>query len=130
METQKKNNDDDDDDKEEKGKKGKKLNLKGFAENAICFNEGANYSCERADYTIELQFKDGEYKFKPKKLTYKPASSKKKKRINFDKSDFHSANGKINNDYEKVPAQIETLLNNLNKSLLNYLTDKPQEDEW
>ena len=114
----------------EKGKKSKKINLKGFSENTICFNEGTNYNCERADYTIMLQFEDGEYKFKPKKLSYKPASSKKKINIHFNKSDLHTAEGKINNNFAKVPAQIETLLNNLNKSLLNYLTNKPQEDEW
>ncbi len=114
----------------EKGKKIKKINLKGFTESAICFNKEANYFCRKANYTIELQFKDGEYKFKPKRLSYKPEPNKKKKNIRFDRSDFHSSEGKINTGFAKVPAQIETLFNNLNKSLLNYLTNKPQEDEW
>ena len=117
-------------DNAEKGKKVKKIRVKGFSENAICFNKGADYHCEKANYTIELQFKDGEYKFKPKKLSYKPTSSNKKINIRFDRSDFHTAEGNTDSDYRKVPAQIEMLLNNLNKSLLNYLTDVPQEDEW
>lgn len=110
-------------------KKGKKMRFKGFSDNAICFSEADNYRCEGLHYVIELHFKDGEYKFKPKKLTYKPSSSRRKVKINFEKSDFHQTNGSVKNDYKKVPEQIETLFNNLNRSLLNYLTDKPQEDE-
>ncbi len=120
----------DDNASEAKGGKVKKLRLDAFSNNAICFDEDSKYQCVKAEYIIELQFRDGEYKFKPKKLFYKPPSSKKRIRIHFDKSAFHTTDGKINHRYKKVPAQIETLLNNLNRSLLNYLTDEKQEDEW
>lgn len=113
-----------------KAKKSKKLRFNAFTDNAICFGKGDNYSCEGLEYTIELRFRDGDYRFRPLKLTYKSASSKKKQNINLNKHKFYSKDGKIKEGYEKVSSQIEDLLNNLNKSLLNYLTGKEQEDEW
>lgn len=113
-----------------KAKKNEKLRFTGFTDNAICFGEGTNYSCERLEYIIELRFKDGEYRFKPIKLTYKTASNKKKQTISLKKHKFYSNDGKIKEGYEKVSSQIEAFLNNLNKSILNYLTDKEQKDEW
>ena len=127
----------DDDDYEEdetdetgKAKKSEKFRFYGFTDNAICFGKGTNYSCEGLEYIIELRFRDGDYRFRPLKLTYKTSLSKKQQKINLNKHKFHSKDGKIKEGYEKVSSQIEALLNNLNKSLLNYLTDKKQEDEW
>ena len=111
-------------------KKSKKLRFKAFADNAICFGKGDNYSCEGLEYTIELRFRDGDYRFRPLKLTYKTASSKKKQNINLKKHTFYSKDGKIKAGYEKVSSQIEILLNSLNKSLLDYLTGKEVEGEW
>ncbi|GAA3634566.1 hypothetical protein [Flavivirga jejuensis] len=113
-----------------KGKNNIKLRFKGYTSNAICFGEKPDYGCEDVEYVIELRFKDGEYRFKPVKLTYKAASNKKKQKIELDKNKFYSSDGKIVNGYGKVPSQIETLFNGLNKSILNYLTNKKQEDEW
>lgn len=121
---------DDDNNAEAKGSKVKKLRLNAFSNNAICFDEDAKFQCVKAEYVIELQFSDGEYKFKPKKLFYNPPSSKKRVRIHFNKSIFHESTGKLSRDHKKVPAQIENLFNNLNRSLYNYLTDRKQEDEW
>lgn len=90
----------------------------------------SEYSCEDLQYVVQLVFEDGEYKFKPTKLAYKAISSQKEIKIEFKNSSFHSNDGTLKVDYEKVPSQIETLLNNLNRSLLNYIMNKPQEDEW
>ena len=113
-----------------KAKKSKKFRFKAFADNAICFGKGADYSCEGLEYTIELRLSDGDYRFRPIKLSYKTASSKKRQNINLKKHTFYSKDGKIKEGYEKVSSQIETLLNDLNKSLLNYFTGKEQEVEW
>ncbi|MDO5978355.1 hypothetical protein [Flavivirga spongiicola] len=112
-----------------KAKKSEKLRFYGFTDNAICFGAGDNYSCEGLEYIIELRFRDGDYRFKPLKLTYRTATSKNKQTISLKKHKFHSKDGKIKEGYEKVSSQIEAFLNSLNKSILNYLTDKEQEDE-
>ncbi len=39
-------------------------------------------------------------------------------------------NGNVDSGYEKVPFQIEVLLNNINKSLFNFITSNEQEVEW
>ncbi len=122
--------DEDETDETGKAKKSEKIRFSGFTDNAICFGKGANYSCEGLEYIIELRFRDGDYRFKPIKLTYRAASSKKSQKIGLKKHKFYSNDGKIKDGYEKVSSQIEALLNNLNKSLLNYLTNKEQEDEW
>ncbi|NMH87075.1 hypothetical protein [Flavivirga algicola] len=119
-----------DDDETGKAKKNEKIRFNGFTDNAICFGRGDNYSCEGVEYIIELRFRDGDYRFKPIKLTYKTASNKKSQKIGLKKHKFYSNDGKIKEGYEKVSSQIETLLNNLNKSLLSYLTNRDQEDEW
>ncbi|MDD7884470.1 hypothetical protein [Flavivirga sp. 57AJ16] len=113
-----------------KAKKSEKIRFHGFTDNAICFGKGADYSCEGLTYIIELRLRDGDYRLKPVKLTYKTASDKKQKTISLNTHEFYSKDGKIKEGYEKVSSQIETFLNSLNKSLLNYLIDKEQEDEW
>ncbi|WP_303318809.1 hypothetical protein Q4Q34_04970 [Flavivirga abyssicola] len=120
----------DDSDEMEKAKPSEKISFNGFTDNAICFGEEPDYNCEGLEYTIELRFRDGEYRFKPKKLKYKIASSNKKQTIGLKKHKFYSKEGKIKKGYEKVSSQIEALLNKINRSLLNYLTGKVQDDEW
>jgi hypothetical protein len=118
---------------EEKGKKkSKKLRFKGFADNAICFglNTNTNYKCKKVNYTILLKLYDGEYQFKPVKLDYRSSHNNRKIQIHLNKSDFHTSNGEVKTEYDKVSKQLENLLNKLNNSLFNYLTDKPQSDEW
>ncbi|GAA3596252.1 hypothetical protein Q4Q39_08055 [Flavivirga amylovorans] len=119
-------------DKSDAGKANKNIKLRftGFTNNAICFGDKSNFSCERLEYIIELRFRDGDYRFRPIKLIYKTASDKKEQTINLKKHKFYSKDGIIKKGYEKVSSQVEDLLNKMNKSLLNYLTDKPQEDEW
>jgi hypothetical protein len=113
----------------EKDEKDKKITLEGFADNAICFGLGADYSCEGLTYVIEIKFEDEEYRMKVKKLSYKNKSNKKEN-INLDKSDFHSGNNEIDKNYTKVPSQIETLFNNLNTSLYNFINKLEQVSEW
>lgn len=110
--------------------KTEKIRFEGYTNNAICFGNDSEFSCEDLKYIILIKIKDGEYTFKPVKLTYKIGSSKKDQVVKFKGSDFYIKNGGIKSEYEKVPAQIETLFNDLSKSLLNYLTDKEQEKEW
>ena len=55
---------------------------------------------------------------------------KKDKKIKLKESEFHTKEGNLEKDYEKVPSQIEGLFNGLNKSLFNFLTDREQETEW
>ncbi|MDO5970249.1 hypothetical protein Q4Q35_10570 [Flavivirga aquimarina] len=117
-------------DEGETAKGNKKVTFTGLTNNAICFTEKSNYICGDIECKIELRFKDGEYRFRPINMFYKTSSSKKSKKINFQKNKFYSNDGKIIEGYEKVLSQVENLLNNLNKSLLNYLTDKEQEEEW
>ena len=50
--------------------------------------------------------------------------------IKLKESEFHTKEGNLEKDYEKVPSQIEGLFNGLNKSLFNFLTDREQETEW
>ncbi|AUP79970.1 hypothetical protein [Flavivirga eckloniae] len=112
-----------------KANNNKKLRFTGFTNNAICIGKGADYSCETVEYTIELRLRDGDLRFKPIKLTYKGASDKKEQTINLKKNKF-AKNGAIIDGYEKASSQIETLLNSLRRSIVNYLTGKAQEEEW
>ena len=113
----------------EKKEKNDKIRFEGFTDNAICYGTGADYGCEGLTYQIEISFEDGQYKLKPLKLSY-DSTKKGKVNMNLNKSEYYDKNGKIDNDYSKVPSQIETLFNGLNESLLNYLTNEDQEDEW
>jgi hypothetical protein len=113
----------------EKDEKDKKITLEGFVDNAICFGLREAYSCEGLSYTLEIKFKDEEYKMKVKELSYINKSNKKEK-INLDKSDFLNGNSELDENYSKVPLQIETLFNNLNTSLFNFINKLEQVDEW
>lgn len=113
----------------EKKEKNDKIRFEGFTDNAICYGMGVDYGCEGLTYQIEISFEDGQYKLKPLKLSY-DSNSKKKVNINLKKGDYYDKNGKIDDDYSKVPSQIETLFNGLNESLSNYLTNEDQVDEW
>ena len=110
--------------------KNEKIQFSGTADNAFCFGLKSDYSCEDLTYSIELTIKNGQYKFKPLSLSYTSTGKAKGNEINLKKSDFHNNNGEVKEEYEKVPFQIETLLNNMNKSLLHYLNDEDQETEW
>ncbi|MCF8273063.1 MAG: DUF4468 domain-containing protein [Flavobacteriaceae bacterium] len=112
-----------------KKEKNDKIKFETFVNNAICYGVGADYGCEDLTYNIELSFEDKQYKMKILKLSYIDKKGKDIK-MNLNKSDFHEQSGKIKDDYTKAPSQIETLLNNLNKSLLNYINGDDQEDEW
>lgn len=76
---------------------------------------------------IDLSFEDGQDKLQPLKLSY---DTNNKKKINLKKGDYYGKNGKIDEGYSKAPSQIETLFNGLNESLLNYLSNEDQADEW
>jgi hypothetical protein len=78
---------------------------------------------------MELSFEDGEYNMKLKKLSYLNRLNKKED-IKLDKSDFHNDNNELKNNYSKVPSQIETMFNELNTSLLNYINNKEQVNKW
>jgi hypothetical protein len=109
--------------------KDKKITLEGFTDNAICFGLGPDYSCEGLSYIIEIKFEDEEYNMKVKKLSYINKSNKKEN-ISLEKSDFHSGNNDLSKNYTKVPSQIETLFNNLNTSLYNFINKLEQVSEW
>lgn len=120
----------DQEDQADKGKKSKKIVFKGFTNNAICFGSKSDYSCFDSTYEIEIKFVDDEYKFKIKKFSYAIPGNEKDKKIKLKESEFHTKEGNLEKDYEKVPSQIEGLFNGLNKSLFNFLTDREQETEW
>ena len=71
--------------------KDKKITLEGFANNAICFGLGADYSCKGLNYILEISFNDDGYNIKVKELFYINKSNKREN-INLDKSDFQSGN--------------------------------------
>jgi hypothetical protein len=112
-----------------KKEKNDKIRFEASANNSICYGIGADYSCEDLTYNIEFSFEDKQYKMKILKLSYVDKKGKDIK-MDLNKSDFYEGSGKIKEDYSKVPSQIETLLNNLNNSLLNYINGDDQEDEW
>ncbi|NCO64530.1 MAG: DUF4468 domain-containing protein [Flavobacteriales bacterium] len=112
-----------------KKEKNDKIKIEGFTDNALCFGVKSEYSCEGLTYTIEFTFEDEEYKIKPSELYYTSKNDKKVK-LDLKKSDFYTNSGDPLEGYEKISSQIETLFNSLNKSVLNYITNKDQEDEW
>jgi hypothetical protein len=107
-----------------------KIQFSGTTHNAFCFGLKSDYKCEDLTYSIELTIKNRQYKFKPLSLSYTSTAKSKGNSINLKKSDFHNNNGEVKEEYEKIPSQIETLFNNMNKSLLHYLNDEDQETEW
>lgn len=112
-----------------KGKKGKKVKVKGFTYNAICADVDNKRNCENVDYTIDIEIEDGKYIFKPSKLSYNGNTNKKGNEIDLSKSEFHESQEKLKTEYSKVPSQIEDLFNTINKSLYNFINDLEQEDE-
>lgn len=112
-----------------KKEKNDKIKIEGFTDNALCFGVKSEYSCEGLTYAIEFTFEDEQYKIKPSELSYISKNGKMVK-LNLNKSEFYTNNGDILEGYEKVSSQIEALFNNLNKSMLNFITNKDQEDEW
>ncbi len=120
------------DEPEATGKTDKNIKLRfiGFTDNALCFGTDDNYTCVGLEYKVELRFRDGDYRFKPMRLSFKTSSSKKEQNINLNKHKFKGKDGVIQQGYEEVSSQVETLLNDMNKSILNHLTGKEQEDEW
>ncbi|MFD0989256.1 hypothetical protein ACFQ1R_04050 [Mariniflexile jejuense] len=110
----------------------KLLRIEATSNSAICFGLDKDYTCETLNYIFEITFKNGEYRFEPIEISYTVSKNKKEKArdITFKKSSFHDKNGEVDSGYEKVPFQIEALLNNINKSLFNFITSNEQEDEW
>ncbi|MCF7559191.1 hypothetical protein L3X39_00960 [Sabulilitoribacter multivorans] len=108
-----------------------KIKIKGLTYNAICYGV-SNYKCKNMIYDIEITLKKKEYIFKPFTLSYLTGSinNPKENIINLNESDFYKANGTIKKRFINVPSQIETLFNDLNKSLYTYLNDNPQFTEW
>ncbi|MEC3905710.1 DUF4468 domain-containing protein [Tamlana sp. 2201CG12-4] len=109
--------------------KNKKIAIRGFADNALCFGVKPDYKCEGLSYNLVLTIQNGKYRFKPTRLSYN-TSANKRTWVNLNKSAFHESSTTLKKGHDNVPSQIEALFNNLNKSLQNYLNDKMQEDEW
>jgi len=113
-----------------KGKKSKKIKVKGFTHNVICTDYDNIRDCKDVDYEVEISVEDGHYVFKPKKISFRKTTAKKKDNIDLKKSKFHDSKDKVKPEYRKVPSQIEDLFNKLNKSLYNFINNIKQEDEW
>lgn len=105
----------------------KKVRFEGYKSSLICVENIGISSCYNGTYTIELEFKDNKYKFTPLSIQFIAGSSVS---INLkDGSHYYNRKGNLKNMYDKVPSSIENLLNDLNKSLKNYLEESTIESE-
>lgn len=82
-------------------------------------------------YTISLEFKDGKYKFEVLDMTYYSPPSDfsvggwKSFKLR-DGSYYYKSNGSLRKTWGSVPIEISGLLNGLNESLFEYLTESSQ----
>ena len=114
-----------------------KVRFEGFQDNLICTNSLGLTNCYYALYTIEIGFKNNKYKFTPIKLEYKVPSSQYSAggliSILNDGSNYFNKKGIIRKMYSTIPSSIESLFNELNSNLANYLTaetENNESDDW
>lgn len=113
----------------------KKIRFEGFKDNLVCSSHsGGMVYCHSGLYTIEIEFKDNKYKFTPLSIEYKvPATSYTPARmfpISFiDGSAYYDKKGELRKMFETIPSSMETLFNDLNTNLSNYLLSEKKENE-
>ncbi|WP_154859507.1 DUF4468 domain-containing protein [Cyclobacterium xiamenense] len=115
-----------------------KVRFEGFKDNLICVNSLGMVYCYYGLYTIEIEFKDNKYKFTPLSIEYRVPASQYSAggmvSINFnDGTAYYNKKGKLRKMYETIPSSIETLFNDLNSNLSNYLLSEKKEydkDDW
>jgi len=115
-----------------------KVRFEGFKDNLICVNSLGMVSCYNGLYTIEIEFKNNKYKFTPLSIEYRvPASQYStggRVSINFnDGTVYYNKKGKLRKVYITIPTSIETLFNELNSNLSNYLLIEKKandKDDW
>lgn len=116
-----------------------KVRFEGFKDNLICVNSLGMLYCYYAIYTIEIQFKDNKYKFTPLSIEYRVPPSQYSAGgmfpIDFnDTKGYYNKKGKLRNMFKKIPPAVETLLNDLNNNLSEYLksekTKVEKKNDW
>ena len=101
-----------------------KIRFEGINPKSYCENVLGMSNCFDIKYVIEVEFKDGKYKIEPIDLsagnfpTYFP--------IKLDKGgssvdNYYNKSGELKNPFKKIPTEIQNTLNNINKSIEDYI---------
>lgn len=116
-----------------------KIRLEGFQNGIVILTVLGMPSVYNGTYTIEISFKEGRYKFDPINVNYYVPSSQY---VAGGYSDFTVGNvkgfynekGKFKKVFKYMPNILETLFNDLNINLYNYLlqnnTESVTNDDW
>jgi hypothetical protein len=108
-----------------------KITIEGGKENFICSKAGGTTVCTYATFTIEITFKDGKYKFAAIGLSEKPNNSTNITTHNLDDfSEYYDKDGTLKKYKDDVPVAYETLFNDLNKNLIDFMDKKKKAENW
>lgn len=114
-----------------------KVRFTGAKENYLCSRILGIASCLDTRYTIELAFKDGKYKLEPMDLeAYNPGNQYMSPGwypvLIGSNAEQYYRKDKIRKAFRDYPEEIESLFNDLNKSLKLYLTQEQsvKEEKW
>jgi hypothetical protein len=113
-----------------------KLRLEGVKTDLICIKAGG-INCYNGTYIIELSFKDNKYKFEPIALEYRVPRSQYSaggvQSIDLNDGSIFYKNGQVQKYWATIPNAIESLFNEINFDLEQYLTKKQikqVDEDW
>lgn len=111
---------------------GEMVRFNGTCVDCILVQVMGSKSYFTASYTVSLYFKDGRYKFEIKDYIYNTGSPYFVKTSLEDVSPFYKKNGDVRKTHKDVPVSGEQIINDLNTSLYNYLTNTggSKNDDW
>lgn len=97
----------------------------GSSTRLLCFNNlGKN--CYDSNYQIEVSFQDGKYKFDLIEVNLLGTKSDPHMTLT-DMSEYYKSNGQIKGTYKYFPEIFPSFFNDINKSLLNYVSGETQQ---